>query len=191
MKIEKIHFNKIKVTFTLEDLIEHNITPEAVRNNAPWVQKVLMTVVERARDEIGFEAHDARLMVEAMPGANDSMVMYITRLAPDDDIKDVLQNAKKRLKLKIRPAVSENSKTSCIAFDDFEDAIKLSHSASDFDGGELYFYLGKYYLTVPSDAPWYLAEFGKYSSDDLLCDLICEHGKKITDNALKTLRENF
>lgn len=190
MKIEKIHFNKIKVTFSVEDLIEHNITPEAVRNNAPWVQKILMTVVERARDEIGFEANDARLMVEAMPGANDSMVMYITRLAPEDDIKDVLQNAKKRLKLKIRPTVSENSAMSAIVFDDFEDAIKLAHS-TDFDGGELYFYLEKYYLIVSSDSPWYLAEFGKYLPDDILCDLICEHGKKIADNALKTLRENF
>ena len=45
MKIEKIHLNKIKVTFTPDDLIEHNLSVSAVKDNAPWVQKVLMSVV--------------------------------------------------------------------------------------------------------------------------------------------------
>lgn len=190
MKIEKIHLNKIKVTFTPEDLIEHNITPQAVRENSPWVQKVLMTVVKRAVEEIGFEANDARLMVEAMPGEDDSMVMYITRLEDGEDIRDVLHSVKKRLKLKVRPAIS-HSKNMCISFDCFDDAVKLAHAATDYEGGELYFYSGRYHLIVSSSAPWYMAEFGSFFADDSLCDIVSEHGKKICDNAMDTLREYF
>lgn len=190
MKIEKIHLNKIKVTFTPEDLIEHNITPQAVRENAPWVQKVLMTVVKRAEEEIGFEANDARLMVEAMPGENDSMVMYITRLENSEDIKDALHAVKKRIKLKVKPAVS-HSENACISFDSFEDAVKLAHTATDYEGGELYFYRDRYHLVVNSSAPWYMAEFGSFFADDALCDIVCEHGKKICDNAMMKLREYF
>lgn len=189
MKIEKIHFNKIKVTFTFEDLIEHNITPEAVRDNAPCVQKVLMNVVRRARDEIGFEANDARLMVEAMPGENDSMVMYITRL-DNDDISEVLRSAKKKMRLKIRSASEKNTRA-CIVFEKFDDAVALAHAAEEYDGGELYFYNGNYCMTVSSEAPWFFAEFGKFYPDDFLCHKVSEHGRLISQTALQTLRENF
>ena len=54
MKIEKIHLNKIKVTFTPDDLIEHNITLSAVKENAPRLQNILMSVVRRAEEEVGF-----------------------------------------------------------------------------------------------------------------------------------------
>ncbi len=191
MKIEKIHLNKIKVTFTSEDLIEHNITPEAVRDNAPWVQKVLMTVVKRAEEEIGFEAHDARLMVEAMPGENDSMVMYITRLDSEEDIKDVLHSAKKRVKLKVRPANTAHSTNVCISFDTFEDAVSLAHTATDYEDGELYFYRDRYHLIVSSCAPWFMAEFGSFFADDTMCNIVSEHGKKICDNAMSVLRKHF
>lgn len=191
MKIEKIHLNKIKVTFTPEDLIEHNLTPEAVRDNAPWVQKLLMTVVHRAEEEIGFSAQDARLMVEALPGENDSMVMYITRLEEGEDIKDVLHAVKKRIRLKVKPMEESTDTLACITFDSFEDAVSLAHTAQGFDGGELYFYREQYHLIISTLAPWFMAEFGKFRADEKLCNIVSEHGKKVCDNALETLRKYF
>ncbi len=188
MKIEKIHLNKIKVTFSPEDLTEHNITPEAVKNNAPWIQRVLMMVVRKAEEEMGFSAADCRLMVEAMPGDDDSMVMYITKVDNDEDLKNLLNNVKKKMRLKVRPASEKN--TLCISFYDFEDAVRLSRHAS-FSGGELYFYKDSYHMLFHGNTNFPFAEFGKTTTEDGIVNSISEHGKLISDNALDMLRDYF
>lgn len=190
MKIEKIHLNKIKVTFTPDDLIEHNITVSAVKENAPWLQRVLMNVVRRAEEEVGFSAENARLMVEAMPAEGDSLVMYITRLGDDEEIKDVLSEVKKRVRLKVR-SVAEPHKVALITFESFEDAIRLAHFAQDYNEGELYYYNEQYHLLVQGDIAYRFSEFGKMTHDEKVCDLVSEHGKQVCRNALKALRDSF
>lgn len=191
MKIEKIHLNKIKVTFSPKDIIEHNITPEAVRDNSPWVQKVLMNIVHRAQDEVGFPAENARLMVEAMPGEGDSMVMYITRLESDEDIKDAIKDVKRKIRLKLRQERSPVPETLCITFDDFEDAVRLARFAGELPGGELYLFEEKYRLIIPAYISNRFSEFGDSTTDEAVCDMIREHGKKICSDALRLLRESF
>lgn len=190
MKIEKIHLNKIKVTFTPDDLIEHNLTISAVKENAPWLQKILMSVVRRAEEEVGFSAENARLMVEAMPAEGDSLVMYITRLGDNEEIKDVLNDVKRRVRLRVRPA-AETVKASLITFDCFEDALKLAHFAADCSEGELYFYRDRYHLLVEGLDAYRFSEFGTMTNDEKVCNLVIEHGKLICRDALKTLREKF
>ncbi len=190
MKIEKIHVNKIKVTFTPDDMIEHNLTVSAVKENAPHLQRLLMNVVRRAEEEVGFSAENARLMVEAMPAGDDSLVMYITRLGDEDEIKDALSEVKRRVRLKVRTA-PEHSKISLITFESFEDALELSHFASDCNEGELYYYNNKYHLILQGDIAYRFAEFGRMTNDEKVCDLVSEHGKLVCQNALKTLRESF
>lgn len=190
MKIEKIHVNKIKVTFTPDDVIAHNLTVSAVKENAPRLQEILMSVVRRAEEEVGFSAENARLMVEAMPAEDHSLVMYITRLGDNEEIKDALNEAKKRFRLKVRRAPEEAGLT-LISFESFDDAIRLSHFAEDCDGGELYYYNERYHLLAENDQARRFSEFGIKTTDRGACDIVCEHGKLICKNALKTLRENF
>ncbi len=190
MKIEKIHVNKIKVTFSPDDLIEHNLTVSAMKENAPHLQRVIMNVVRRAEEEFGFSAENARLMVEAMPAEGDSLVMYITRLGEEEEIKDALNEVRKRVRLKVRTA-PEPSLVSLITFDSIEDAIKLAHFAQECDEGELYFYEDRYHLIADSRIGYRFSEFGKLASDEKACLVVSEHGKLICINALKTLRENF
>lgn len=190
MKIEKIHVNKIKVTFTPEDLIEHNLSAEAVKNNSPRVQNVLMSVVKQAQEETGFCAENARLMVEAMPAEDDCMVMYITRLDSEDDFADALNGVKRRIRLRARSAELKEENV-LISFENFDDAVKLAKFAQGIDEGELYFHLDRYHLIAKRETSHRFAEFGKMIADSKTCDLIREHGKKVCDNALATLREYF
>lgn len=191
MKIEKIHHNKIKVIFTPEDLIEHNLTPQAVRDNAPHVQKTIMNIVHRAWEEEGLEGAETRLMVEAMPGEEGCMVMYITILETADDLKDALSNVKRKIKLRVKPVQKDDEKRMCITFSDFEDAVRLANDNTDFSGGELYFYNDRYHLIVSGDAPVIFSEFGISNTLGSVCDTVCEHGKKISGNALLDLRTYF
>lgn len=191
MKIEKININKIKVTFTPEDLIEHNLTPEAVRDNAPMVQRVLMNIVRKAEEEIGFSASDCRLMVEAMPGRDDTMVMYITRLDGEDDLQEAMQSIKRKIRLRVRPNTPQGERKLCISFSDFEDAVSLAQNTAIQADGRLYFYEGRYHLIVSADAPAFFSEFGSASTDERLCDIISEHGKLISENPLSDLKTYF
>lgn len=191
MKIEKIHSNKIKVTFTPEDLIEHNITPDAVRTNAPWVQRVLSNIVRKAWEEVGFVGEETRLMVEAMPGEDDTMVMYISRLESDEDLRDAMHNVKRKVKLRVKQTERPTVNKVCITFSDFEDAIRLAKDFENVNEGELYFYDSRYHLIVSGEAPAMFSEFGKASLDEKVCDIVTEHGKKISDNALEELRKHF
>lgn len=190
MKIEKIHLNKIKVTFSPEDLIEHNITPEAVKNNAPWIQQVLMNAIRKAEEETGFSAQNARLMVEALPGEDDSMVMYITKLESEDDLKSAMRLAKGKVKLKVKNKATAPL-FACVTFSDIEDAICLAKMLKDEDGGELYFYNNCYHLIISTSASAHICEFGKVTTDDYTSSFVKEHGTLVCTNALKTLRGYF
>ncbi len=189
MKIEKIHLNKIKVTFTPEDLVEHNITVDAVKNNAPWIQKVLMNVVKRAEEETGFSAADCRLMVEAMPADGDCLVMYITRLEAGDDLKDLMHNVKRRIKLKAR-TIADTQRCTCVKFAEFEDAVRMAHFFTKENGGALYFFDNSYYMIFDNTNPLF-AEFGEVFEKDSCATKVTEHGKLISDNALENLRLHF
>lgn len=190
MRIEKIHLNKIKVTFSTEDLIEHNITPESVRENPPRVQKILMNIVRRAGEEVGFTADESRLMVEAMATEDGSMVMYITKLETDEDFKDAMRNAKKKLRLKAK-SMPQADNPVCITFEDFEDAIRLANETKgDFEGA-LYFYNGRYHLLTTGNSPVYFSEYGKAFISEEICNMVAEHGKKVSEDAFSDLRKYF
>lgn len=189
MKIERINTKKIKVTFTPEDLIEHNLSPEAVKNNSPNVQQTLFSIVRRAEEETGFEATDCRLMVEAMPGGDDTMVMYITRLDGDDDLQDAMSAIKRKIRLKVKQSVQPNKV--CISFYDFEDAVLLAKNSDCTEECSLYFYEGGYHLVASSSLPVFFSEFGRVSTDEKLCDIVAEHGKLISKNALVDLKKHF
>lgn len=192
MRIEKIRFNKIKVTFSVEDLILHGLTPEAVRQNAPAAQEVFWSVLKQAEEETGFCAEDGRLMIEARSCPDDSLVLYITKLDSDEDIKVPLHPAKKRAKMRIRAVDSSASNgESCLVFDSIEDVIALANSSLDISGGELYFYRDKYYLIISSESEAQCSEFGKSVSSPYMASVLREHGKFLCGDAAEVLRKNF
>ncbi len=182
MKIEKLRSNKIKVTFSQEDMLIHGLTPELVAKNAPAAREVFWEVLRQAEAETGFSAEDGKLMIEAMPGADDSLVLYITRLEQDEALP-----FRKKVRLKIKNAEEGN----CLMFSSFDDIVDMARAMPDLNGGTLYFYKEKYYLVMPSDTLELLSEFGKKTSAPYIASILSEHGKLICENAMETIREYF
>ncbi len=192
MRIEKIRFNKIKVTFSVEDLVLRGLTPEAVRQNAPVAQEMFWSVLKQAEEETGFRAEDGKLMIEVRSCPDDSLVMYITKLDSDEDIKVPLYPAKKRAKMRIRAVDSSASNgESCLVFDSIEDAIALANSSLDIGGGELYFYRDKYYLIISSESEAQCSEFGRSVPSPYMTAVLREHGKFLCGDAAAVLRKYF
>ncbi len=182
MKIEKLRSNKIKVTFSQEDMLIHGLTPELVAKNAPAAREVFWEILRQAEEETGFSAEDGKLMIEAMPGADDSLVLYITRLEQDEALP-----FRKKVRLKIKNAEEGN----CLVFSSFDDVADMAKAMPDLNGGTLYFYNERYYLVMPSDTSELLSEFGKKTTSLYIASILSEHGKLICENAMETIREYF
>jgi len=63
MKIEKINENKIKVTISIDDLLERNIDLDTLNYNTPAAQELFWDMMEQAEIQFGFDASDSRYVL--------------------------------------------------------------------------------------------------------------------------------
>lgn len=183
MRIEKLRSNKIKITFSQEDMILHGLTHELVAKNAPSARAIFWDVLKKAEDEIGFDIGDGRLMIEAMPGADESLILYITKLDSGEDILP--------LRKKVRLKVKNSGEANCLMFSSFDNVIEMFKAFPDLSGGALYLYKEKYYLIMPESPALALSEFGKKADSLYIADILSEHGKLICENAAETIKKYF
>ena len=113
MRIEKLEFNKIKVTVFPVDLIDMNINMKSLKPDSPQLHSFLSGIMEKIKEETGFNPYSERTVVEASP-IGDCIVLTVTKMSDD--------NFKISPKKKIR-AVLKNKKTQAgvYFFDTFDD----------------------------------------------------------------------
>lgn len=81
VQIEKENSNKIKVTLQPLDLREMNISIENLKPNSPQLNRFLYEIMEKVREETGFNPYNGQIVVEAVP-RNEGIVLTVTRLEP-------------------------------------------------------------------------------------------------------------
>lgn len=86
MKIEKINENQIRCTLTRDDLAAHQLKLSELAYGTEKAKSLFHDLMQQASNEFGFEANDIPLMIEAMPGAADSIVLVITKVDNPDEI---------------------------------------------------------------------------------------------------------
>ena len=80
MKFEKITDSKIKIIVSMQDMGLNNISTENIFSNSTSSQKLLQSILKRAKKEIGFETGDTRLLVEAIMSSGVEYIFTITKL---------------------------------------------------------------------------------------------------------------
>lgn len=85
MKIERINENQIRCTLTSADFIQRQIRISELAFGTEKAKQLLQEMMEQAQEELGFNAENIPLMIEAIP-AKDSIVLVITKI----DTPDVL-----------------------------------------------------------------------------------------------------
>lgn len=86
MKIEKINENQIRCTLTHDDLAAHQLKLSELAYGTEKAKSLFHDMMQQASREFGFEANDIPLMIEAMPGAADSIVLIITKVDNPEEI---------------------------------------------------------------------------------------------------------
>ncbi|OQB14713.1 MAG: Adapter protein MecA 2 [Firmicutes bacterium ADurb.Bin193] len=204
MKIERIAPNKIKVTLSIDDLKEWDVSFESLTYNSPEAQDLFWNLIHRAEVEAGFYANGSQLVVEAMPIKNDGFVMIITRIEEGEDNpvqKYLRPRVKKDVKTRRRPRVLVSPVV--YEFKSFDDVVEACKNIETrFSGmSSLYKYNQQFYITfhitnelVLEDLDVILTEYAVKdgASAHIRTGELAEHGMLlIENNAVETISSHF
>ncbi len=86
MKIERINENQIRCTLTSFDLSVRNLNLRELAYGSEKARGLFREMIQKASNEVGFEAEDIPLMVEAIPLSNESVMLVITKIEDPEEL---------------------------------------------------------------------------------------------------------
>ncbi|HBR04077.1 MAG TPA: adaptor protein MecA [Ruminiclostridium sp.] len=156
MRIERVGENKIRVFVSYDDLEERDIDLDTFSYNSPETQELFWDLMEEAEIELGFEAQESQLCIEAVSDAEHGFVITITRVDEDNEFESFqkfIKNRYKRKDLTVKKKTANICSTMLIyAIDSFDDLCSLCVIIKPlFAGGsKVYALEGCYYLVLSS-----------------------------------------
>ena len=84
MKFERLTDTKIRITLTLKEIQDNNISNEAIFTNSNHSQRLLQLMLNEAKEKIGFKTNDSKLLVEALAVSEQEYTFIITKLETTD-----------------------------------------------------------------------------------------------------------
>ena len=127
MKLEKLNDNPIRCTLSKSDLDKRELRLSELAYGSPKARALFRDMIQQASIELGFDAENIPLMIEAIPISSDCLVLVVTKVEDPEELD------------------TRFSRFSSPASDDYDDSA-LDSSVSyeeeyddDFDEGVLAF----------------------------------------------------
>ena len=86
MKIERINENQIRCTLTSLDLSSRNLNLGELAYGSEKARSLFREMIQKASNEVGFDAEDIPLMVEAIPLSGESVMLVITKIEDPEEL---------------------------------------------------------------------------------------------------------
>lgn len=86
MKIEKLNENQIRCTLTREDLANRELKISELAYGSEKAKSLFREMMQQAAYEVGFEANDIPLMIEAIPMSADTIILIITKVEDPEEL---------------------------------------------------------------------------------------------------------
>ncbi|MDD7267578.1 MAG: adaptor protein MecA [Lachnospiraceae bacterium] len=86
MKIERINDNAIRCTLTTADLESRHIKLSELAYGTEKARALFQEMMRQAKQDVGFEANDMPLVVEAIPISPEAIVLNITKVENPDEL---------------------------------------------------------------------------------------------------------
>lgn len=120
MKIEKLTENKIRIIVNPSDLEFENLDVKSIMTKAVERQGFFTYMLEKAKDEVGFNTDGCKLLIEAFSTSDDILVFTITKYSAEK-IPNKTSNANKiELKVK-RKSLNITNKQALYKFKNFDE----------------------------------------------------------------------
>lgn len=199
MRIEKISGNKIKITVTQDDMMSWGISIESITDDPSEVHEWFWHILKQAESQADFDIENSQLMVEAMQGKNDEIVLFLTRLGEEETEK--LKTRKGRYRVK-QPVQAKEEHSLLYSFESFDHLCKFSKEwESRGETSSLYSYDGRYYLFMSWEKNMcneeaihsFVSEFAdRVPLSVQNTAFLEEHGKVICqENAIEIIKNKF
>lgn len=206
MELIPVNSQKLKIILTKDDMASFDITSDDLDYSSAKTRKALGNILERAKNETGFNIHHDRLYIQVFPSVDGGCEMFLTRrarLLPEPEAKGCTY-----LKKKYGSAFEYPSECGkyIARSEDFEDIVSLCLRLykENFFGRSSLHTIGKDYLLKLDfgHADDLTSDFSRFSficdycsvryADDIPAAYIDEHGKVlIKENAVETIWKNF
>lgn len=86
MKLEKLSDTQIRCTLSKEDLSQRQLHLSELAYGSEKAKELFRDMMQQASIELGFEADNIPLMIEAIPISNDCLVLVVTKVADPDEL---------------------------------------------------------------------------------------------------------
>ena len=86
MKLEKLSDTQIRCTLSKEDLSQRQLHLSELAYGSEKAKELFRDMTQQASIELGFEADNIPLMIEAIPISNDCLVLVVTKVEDPDEL---------------------------------------------------------------------------------------------------------
>jgi len=86
MKLERVNDHQIRCTLTRADLAARQLKLSELAYGSDKAKKLFRDMMQKATYELGFEADDTPLMIEAVPVSSDSIILIITKVEDPEEL---------------------------------------------------------------------------------------------------------
>lgn len=86
MKLEKLSDTQIRCTLSKEDLSQRHLHLSELAYGSEKAKELFRDMMQQASIELGFEADNIPLMIEAIPISNDCLVLVVTKVEDPDEL---------------------------------------------------------------------------------------------------------
>lgn len=163
MKIERISENQIRCTLNKNDLVDRELRISELAYGTEKAKALFRDMMQQASYELGFEADDIPLMIEAIPVSTECLVLVVTKVEDPDE-----------LDTRFSRFSSDDSMDNFDYEEDYEESFteEFLDSMADFDD---------YYNDTKTDSPTQVADFIPLSDavnpKNILDDIKPQNGK--------------
>lgn len=86
MKLERVNDHQIRCTLTKADLADRQIKLSELAYGTDKAKTLFRDMMQQASYELGFEANNIPLMIEAIPLSSESIILIITKVEDPDEL---------------------------------------------------------------------------------------------------------
>ena len=92
MKIEKISDTQIRCTLNKNDLADRHLRISELAYGSDKAKALFRDMMQQASAELGFDADNIPLMIEAIPVSADCLILVITKVEDPDELDTRFSN---------------------------------------------------------------------------------------------------
>lgn len=92
MKLERVNEHQIRCTLTKADLADRQLKLSELAYGTEKAKMLFRDMMQQASYELGFEANDIPLMIEAIPLSSESIVLIITKVEDPEELDTRFSN---------------------------------------------------------------------------------------------------